>query len=608
MTDPTPTPDDANPTTRYDPPAPPRRARPPRRHPAPARAARAAASPATWRPHRRRSRPLGSIVIGGILLAVGLWFFADQTLGLEMPRLRLGRPLAADHHRARRLDRADLAEPPGDDDAGPRATARSRTASRSPTGAAASRPCTPRSARWRPTTRRSRSPTGEPRASGSSASTRSRRCRPPTGRRSGPATSTTIRGSASWCPSSLPPRRPAAFAVRARRSVAPTRCRSAASAPSACPFPDGEQRLSVFWMAGYAGGLFIPFRDATNGRETYGGRALPGRCRQVARPRRRRGDRRADPRLQLRDPAVVRVRSAMDVPARPTGEPPRHRDPRRRASDLRSSRSNQGTEAPRTPESASSATRHVDDAIARRRRWRRRRQPLRAAYHRSMTETTADPVLSTRVREFVAATRFTSIATLDPDGAPRQAVVWYRLDGDEIVLNSAVGRRWPANLIRDRRVSLAVLGRRGLPLDRADAARDARSRDQADRPGRHRRDGPSLPRRRPGQGRAAHREPISSARNASASASASMASTTTWTTDRCADPMPVRFGLQLWSQQTDWPSFRDAALAAEAERLGLGLDVGSPARHLRAVGAADLRGLDRARRPRPDHARASGSA
>jgi alkanesulfonate monooxygenase SsuD/methylene tetrahydromethanopterin reductase-like flavin-dependent oxidoreductase (luciferase family) len=27
--------------------------------------------------------------------------------------------------------------------------------------------------------------------------------------------------------------------------------------------------------------------------------------------------------------------------------------------------------------------------------------------------------------------------------------------------------------------------------------------------------------------------------------------------------MPVKFGLQLWSQATDWPSFRDAALAAE---------------------------------------------
>jgi uncharacterized protein (DUF1684 family) len=36
------------------------------------------------------------------------------------------------------------------------------------------------------------------------------------------------------------------------------------------PFPHGEQRLSVFWMAGYAGGLFIPFLDATNGSETYG--------------------------------------------------------------------------------------------------------------------------------------------------------------------------------------------------------------------------------------------------------------------------------------------------------------------------------------------------
>ena len=35
-------------------------------------------------------------------------------------------------------------------------------------------------------------------------------------------------------------------------------------------FPDGERRLSVFWIAGYAGGLFIPFRDATNGTETYG--------------------------------------------------------------------------------------------------------------------------------------------------------------------------------------------------------------------------------------------------------------------------------------------------------------------------------------------------
>lgn len=36
------------------------------------------------------------------------------------------------------------------------------------------------------------------------------------------------------------------------------------------PFADRERSLSVFWMAGYAGGLFLPFRDATNGQETYG--------------------------------------------------------------------------------------------------------------------------------------------------------------------------------------------------------------------------------------------------------------------------------------------------------------------------------------------------
>ena len=36
------------------------------------------------------------------------------------------------------------------------------------------------------------------------------------------------------------------------------------------PLPDGERQLSVFWLAGYAGGLFIPFRDATNGTSTYG--------------------------------------------------------------------------------------------------------------------------------------------------------------------------------------------------------------------------------------------------------------------------------------------------------------------------------------------------
>jgi uncharacterized protein (DUF1684 family) len=36
------------------------------------------------------------------------------------------------------------------------------------------------------------------------------------------------------------------------------------------PLSGGQRSLGVYWMAGYAGGLFLPFRDATNGHETYG--------------------------------------------------------------------------------------------------------------------------------------------------------------------------------------------------------------------------------------------------------------------------------------------------------------------------------------------------
>ena len=32
-----------------------------------------------------------------------------------------------------------------------------------------------------------------------------------------------------------------------------------------------EIRLTLLWLQGYGGGLFLPFRDATSGEETYGG-------------------------------------------------------------------------------------------------------------------------------------------------------------------------------------------------------------------------------------------------------------------------------------------------------------------------------------------------
>jgi uncharacterized protein (DUF1684 family) len=36
------------------------------------------------------------------------------------------------------------------------------------------------------------------------------------------------------------------------------------------PFASGERSLNLYWLSGYAGGLFLPFRDTTNGRQTYG--------------------------------------------------------------------------------------------------------------------------------------------------------------------------------------------------------------------------------------------------------------------------------------------------------------------------------------------------
>ena len=64
--------------------------------------------------------------------------------------------------------------------------------------------------------------------------------------------------------------------------------------------------------------------------------------------------------------------------------------------------------------------------------------------------------LSAGARRFLEEPRFAVVATLNPDGTPLQAVVWYALDGDAVVFNSRVGRQWPTNIVRDQRVSFIV--------------------------------------------------------------------------------------------------------------------------------------------------------
>jgi len=65
--------------------------------------------------------------------------------------------------------------------------------------------------------------------------------------------------------------------------------------------------------------------------------------------------------------------------------------------------------------------------------------------------------LPDHIRTFLDDERYAVIATTDADGTPRQAAVWYTVDGDQIVVNSSLGRRWPSNLLRDPRISLAVI-------------------------------------------------------------------------------------------------------------------------------------------------------
>jgi PPOX class probable F420-dependent enzyme len=66
--------------------------------------------------------------------------------------------------------------------------------------------------------------------------------------------------------------------------------------------------------------------------------------------------------------------------------------------------------------------------------------------------------LTPAVRAFLEDPLVTTIATIDPDGGPRQVVVWYRLEPDgRILLNSNAPRRWCTNLVRNPCVALSMV-------------------------------------------------------------------------------------------------------------------------------------------------------
>ena len=87
-----------------------------------------------------------------------------------------------------------------------------------------------------------------------------------------------------------------------------------------------------------------------------------------------------------------------------------------------------------------------------------------------MTDQPAEPVLRpfgapiggflatlpSHLLAFVDAPRHAVIATHGDDGEIWQAVVWYALLDDGVLMNSLLGRRWSANLGRDGRLSMTV--------------------------------------------------------------------------------------------------------------------------------------------------------
>ncbi|MEU2285063.1 PPOX class F420-dependent oxidoreductase [Streptomyces sp. NPDC013178] len=60
------------------------------------------------------------------------------------------------------------------------------------------------------------------------------------------------------------------------------------------------------------------------------------------------------------------------------------------------------------------------------------------------------------VRALLDGRNFASVATLGPDGAPQNSVVWIKREGDTVLFSSIDRRQKVRNLRRDPRISLTV--------------------------------------------------------------------------------------------------------------------------------------------------------
>jgi PPOX class probable F420-dependent enzyme len=66
-------------------------------------------------------------------------------------------------------------------------------------------------------------------------------------------------------------------------------------------------------------------------------------------------------------------------------------------------------------------------------------------------------VLSEKARELIARPVLASLATLNPDGSPQITPLWVDLDGDDVLFNTARGRKKARNMEKDARVAVTVI-------------------------------------------------------------------------------------------------------------------------------------------------------
>jgi PPOX class probable F420-dependent enzyme len=60
------------------------------------------------------------------------------------------------------------------------------------------------------------------------------------------------------------------------------------------------------------------------------------------------------------------------------------------------------------------------------------------------------------IRELLEQPNYAVVSTLNQDQSIHSTVVWVDTEDGKVAINSAIGRKWPANLQRDPRVSVLV--------------------------------------------------------------------------------------------------------------------------------------------------------